>query len=95
MLPSLREHFNAPVIGSHPVVLFVSHPQALQCIFSNDTRQFIAPPNQLLQPLVGDHSIFVLEGARHRRERKLLMPPFHGEQIQTHGRLICELTEQR
>jgi len=33
------------------------------------------------------------EGA-HRQERKLLMPPFHGEQIQTHGRLICELTEQ-
>lgn len=86
--------FNAPVMGSHPVVLFVSHPQALQRIFSSDTRQFITPPNQLLQPLVGDHSIFVLEGARHRRERKLLMPPFHGERIQTYGRLICELTEQ-
>lgn len=86
--------FNAPVIGSHPVVLFVSHPQALQRIFSSDTRQFTAPPNQLLQPLVGDHSIFVLEGTRHRRERRLLMPPFHGERMQTYGRLICELAEK-
>jgi hypothetical protein len=42
--------FNAPVIGNHPVVLFISNPQAIQRIFSNDTKQFITPPNQLLQP---------------------------------------------
>ena len=61
---------NAPVIGDHPVVLFVSNPQALQQIFANDTKQFIAPPNQLMQPLVGNSSIFTLEGSRHRRERR-------------------------
>ena len=86
--------FNAPVIGNHPVVLFVSNPQALQRIFAHDTKQFIAPPNQLLQPLVGDYSIFTLEGSRHRRERRLLMPPFHGERMQTYGQLICELVDK-
>ncbi|MEQ9667802.1 cytochrome P450 [Coleofasciculus sp. G2-EDA-02] len=86
--------FNAPVIGNHSCLLFVSHPQALQQIFTNDTKQFTAPPNRLLQPIVGDHSIFVLEGDRHRRERKLLMPPFHGERIRTYGTLICDLTEK-
>lgn len=86
--------FNAPVIGNHPVVLFISNPQALQRIFVNDTKQFIAPPNQLLQPIVGDYSIFSLAGSRHRRERKLLMPPFHGEQMQTSGQLICERVEK-
>lgn len=86
--------FNAPVIGNHDVVLFVSNPQALQHIFTNDTRQFIAPPNQHMQPLVGDYSIFLLEGSRHRRERKLLMPPFHGEWMQTYGQLICELVDK-
>ena len=88
------EIFNAPVIGNHPVVLFVSNPQALQRIFSNDTKQFVAPPNQLLQPLVGDYSIFALEGSRHRRERRLLMPPFHGERMRTYGELICELVDK-
>lgn len=73
--------FNAPVIGNHSVVLFISNPTALQRIFTNDTKQFITPPNQLLQPLVGDYSIFTLEGSRHRRQRRLLMPPFHGERI--------------
>jgi cytochrome P450 len=84
--------FNAPVIGNHPCLLFVSHPQALQQIFSSN--QFTAPPDRLLQPLVGEHSVFVLEGDRHRKERKLLMPPFHGEGMLSNGQLICELTEK-
>lgn len=88
------EIFNAPVIGNHDVVLFVSNPQALQRIFANDTKQFIAPPNQLLQPIVGDYSIFSLAGSRHRRERRLLMPPFHGERMQTYGQSICERVDQ-
>ncbi|MBE9128503.1 cytochrome P450 [Coleofasciculus sp. LEGE 07081] len=87
--------FNAPVIGNTNTVLLVSNPQALQQIFSSDTQQFIAPANQLLQPLVGDYSMFVLEGVRHRRERKLLMPPFHGERMHSYGQLIIDLTEKK
>ena len=86
--------FNAPVIGERDVVLFISNPQALGRIFANDTRQFITPPNQHMQPLVGDYSIFTLSGSRHRRERKLLMPPFHGERMQTYGQLICGLVDK-
>lgn len=86
--------FNAPVIGDRPVVLFISNPQALQRIFASDTKQFIAPPNPLTQPIVGDYSIFTLASSRHRRERKLLMPPFHGERMQTYGQLICELADK-
>lgn len=87
--------FNAPVIGNTPTLLLVSNPQALQQIFSSDTKQFTAPAHQLLQPLVGSHSIFVLEGDRHRHDRKLLMPPFHGDRMRTYGQLIVDLTEKR
>lgn len=69
-------------------------PKRGERIFANDTKQFIAPPNQLLQPIVGDYSIFSLVGSRHRRKRRLLMPPFHGERMQTYGQLICELVEK-
>ncbi len=54
----------------------------------------MTPSNQLMQPLVGNSSIFTLEGSRHRRERRLLMPPFHGEQMRTYGQLICELVDK-
>ncbi|MEC4816910.1 MAG: cytochrome P450 [Scytonema sp. PMC 1069.18] len=86
--------FNAPVIGNDSCLLLVSHPQALQQIFANQNNQFTAPPNRLLQPIVGDQSVFVMEGDRHRRERKLLIPPFHGERMLSYGKLICELTEK-
>lgn len=86
--------FNAPVFGNHPVVLFISHPPTLQRIFTSDTKQIIAPANQFTQPIVGDYSIFTMEGSRHRRERRLLMPPFHGERMQSYGQLICELADK-
>lgn len=88
-----RDIFNAPVIGNHETVLFVSHPKGIQQMFSSD-KCITAPPNELLQPIVGNRSIFSLEGAPHRRERKLLMPPFHREQIPRYGELIVELTDQ-
>jgi cytochrome P450 family 110 len=86
--------FNAPVIGNHPVVLFISNPQAIQQIFTNDTKQFIDPPNQLLRPIAGDYSIFTLAGSRHRRERRLLMPPFHGERMLAYGQSIGESVDK-
>lgn len=85
--------FNAPVIGNHKTVLMISNPQGLQHLFSSD-KCITAPPNGLLQPIVGDHSIFGLEGQRHRRERKLLMPPFHRDKIPQYGTLIQELTHE-
>lgn len=85
---------SAPVIGSAPIVLFINHPDGIQQLFNNEGKQFVSPSNQLLKPLVGDQSIFTLEGQRHRRERKLLMPSFHGERMQAYGELICRCARE-
>jgi cytochrome P450 family 110 len=76
--------------------VYVSNPQVIKQILSNDTKQLTAPGrlNEVLKPLVGDYSVFMLEGARHRRERQLMIPPFHGDSIQAYGKLICEITQQ-
>ena len=86
--------FNAPIIGNFKQLLLVSEPEGLQQLFTRDTKEFYAPSNGLLQVLVGDNSIFCLECDRHRRERKLLMPPFHGDRMRAYGAIICDLTEQ-
>ena len=80
---------------SHPLV-FVSNPQAIQKILTNDTKQFTAPGelNRILQPLLGDYSVIMVDGDRHRRQRQLLMPPFHGERMRSYGQLICDITEK-
>lgn len=76
-------------------VVFVSHPQALQEIL-NDSTHFDAPGefNKIFEPLVGKYSVITESGARHQRQRQLLMPPFHGERMRTYGDLIEEITEQ-
>ncbi len=82
-------------LGSLPPMIFFSDPQAIQEIFMADTNQFDAgQANRLLRPLVGDNSILMLDGDRHQRQRRLMMPPFHGERMRTYGQLICEITEQ-
>ena len=86
--------FRTPVINGQEMCLFVSHPNALQQIFTSDTRQFSAPKDEMFRPVMGDYSLFLLEGSRHDRERKLLMPPFHGERMRSYGETICQLTQQ-
>ena len=44
--------------------------------------------------LVGPNSILLLDGARHQRERKLLMPPFHGERLRLYGDIMCEMADR-
>ena len=48
-----------------------------------------------LGPIIGEHSLILLSGAAHKRERKLLMPPFHGERMRAYGALMQRVTEER
>lgn len=77
--------------------VFVSNPQAIQQIFTNESKQFSPYSeslNNLAKLLLGEYSTITSSGNRHRRKRKLLMPPFHGERIQGYGAQICNITEQ-
>jgi unspecific monooxygenase len=75
-------------------IVVIGNPQAIQEIFSQDTKFDIGRGNYLAEPLLGRNSLTLLDGERHRRERKLLMPPFHGERLQTYANQICLITEQ-
>lgn len=74
--------------------VMVSNPQAIQEIFSQDSKFDSGRGNAVVEPLVGRNSLILLDGDRHRRERKLLMPPFHGERLQTYAQHICQITQQ-
>lgn len=89
----LGDIFTMHLSGLDPCVV-VGHPQAIQDIFNQDARFDVGRGNALAQPLVGEHSLMLLDGKRHRRERKLLMPPFHGERLSLYAQQICEITQQ-
>lgn len=87
--------FLADITGGDGYV-FINHPEAMRQIVTSDRSKYFASSkdNRLLQPLVGDNSLLMIEGDRHRQRRKLLLPPFHGERMQAYGELICNLTRQ-
>ena len=68
---------------ANPPLVFFSDPGAVREIFAGDPQRLRAgEANVILRPLLGESSLLLLDGSRHRAERKLLMPPFHGERMQ-------------
>ncbi|WP_017316765.1 cytochrome P450 [Mastigocladopsis repens] len=88
--------FTSKIIRSKRQVVFVQHPQTIQEILTNDRKKFAAlgEENKILLPLAGNNSLFLLDGERHRRQRQLVMPPFHGDRMRVYSEIICNITEK-
>ena len=69
-------------------IVIVGHPAGAQAVFSAESDTFVPFGTDALEPIVGANSMLFLAGARHRRERKLLMPSFHGERMRAYGEII-------
>ncbi|MEP6516811.1 cytochrome P450 [Microcoleus vaginatus] len=81
--------------SNFPPQVIISNPQAIQEIFTSDSKLFESGTgNQITLPLVGSNSLLLLDGERHLQQRKLLMPPFHGERMKAYGQIICNTTEK-
>lgn len=76
-------------------MVYFSHPQALQQIFSADSSQLeVGRANTILKFLMGSNSLLLLDGDSHQRQRQLLTPPFHGDRLRAYGETIREITQQ-
>jgi cytochrome P450 family 135 len=74
-----------------PMVLF-SSPDAVRAVFRLDPA--IAPAGrswEFLRPFAGAHSILLLDGEEHLRERRLMQGPFHGERMRGFAPMVAEL----
>ena len=82
-----------PVGGRN--IVFFSDPVAIKEIFTGDPENFRAgEANVIVRPILGDHSLLVLDGLRHSRERRLMMPPFHGERMQVYGEAMRSIADR-
>ena len=81
-------------LGKKPVVI-VSNPKAIQEIFTTDPKYLDSGEVAGVKPpFIGQQSLIALSGDRHKRQRKLLTPPFHGERMLAYGKIIQEMTEK-
>jgi cytochrome P450 family 135 len=72
--------------------VMVSDPEAIKQVFTGDPRVFHAGEgNQILRPILGENSVLVLDERAHIGQRKLLLPPFHGERMQGYGQTMAEI----
>jgi cytochrome P450 len=46
-----------------------------------------------LRPILGPNSVLTSVGERHMRQRKMLLPPFHGEAVERYVQMISEVAE--
>jgi cytochrome P450 len=72
-----------------------SDPEAVKTVFTADPDHLLAGrSNAILQPLLGDRSVLLLDGREHLRQRRLLLPPFHGERMQAYAETMREVAER-
>ncbi|HTQ68808.1 MAG TPA: cytochrome P450 [Solirubrobacteraceae bacterium] len=75
--------------------VFVSDPEAVKDVMTapGDVAPSAAAQSPLV-PIMGHNSVIVLTGPEHMRQRKLLLPPFHGERMREYESTIVAATRQ-
>jgi cytochrome P450 family 135 len=95
MLEQCRSRFG-PIfrlnIANEGTWVIVSDPEVVKDVFTGDPRVFHAGEgNQILRPILGQNSVLVLDEKPHISQRRLLLPPFHGERMQGYGEKMAEI----
>jgi len=76
-------------------LVFLADPQDVRTIFTGGAEVMHAgEANVPLEPVVGPHSILLLDEAEHLRERRLMLPPFHGERMRRYAAIMREAAER-
>ncbi len=75
-------------------LVYVADPALVKELFTRSPQQLHAGEANatVLEPALGPNSVLTLDEGPHMRQRKLLLPPFHGERIERYGELIREVT---
>ena len=75
--------------------VYVAEPEAIRELFTGDQSDLLAgEANSFMEPVLGPHSVLVLDGREHLRHRKLLLPPFQGSRVAGFREVIREVAER-
>jgi cytochrome P450 len=75
--------------------VYVADPDAIRELFTGDQSDLRAgEANSFMEPVLGSHSVLVLDGAEHLRQRKLLLPPFQGSRVAAFREIIRDVAER-
>jgi cytochrome P450 len=74
-------------------MVFFSDPAAIKDIWTGDPDVLRAgEANVILRSALGTSSLLLLDGLEHLRERRLMLPPFHGDRMRAYGDAMRDAT---
>jgi cytochrome P450 len=82
-------------IGKEPPWVVLAHPDHVREVFTGDPALLHAgKANVILRPFLGRSSVLLLDGPQHLRQRKLMLPPFHGARMAAYKELVAEIARE-
>jgi len=85
--------FSFPIVREGRWVL-VADPDDVKRVFQASPEALRAgEANAVLGPIVGSRSLLLLDGSRHLEERRIMLPAFHGERMQSYASIMREAAE--
>jgi cytochrome P450 family 135 len=85
-----------PRFPGFPPIVSIADPELVRQVFTGDARTFHSGESskEVLEPAVGPNSLLTLDEEPHLRQRKLLLPPFHGQNVRRWEDTIRSVTER-
>jgi cytochrome P450 len=78
-----------------PKFVMVFDPDLLKKVFQAPPDRLRAgEANALLGPMLGERSVLLLDGAEHLRQRKLMLPPFHGKRLKAYEETMRDAADR-
>ncbi|MDX6697807.1 MAG: cytochrome family [Solirubrobacteraceae bacterium] len=76
-------------------VVYLTDPDDVKAAFTGDPATFhTGEARESLAPILGQRSLLLLDEDTHLRERKLMLPPFHGERLRGYEAAMAEITAE-
>ena len=86
--------FTFDFITGFPLVV-LADPEDVKTVFTGSPKVMHAgEANVVLGPILGTNSVLLLDEDRHLRERRLLLPPFHGDRMRRYAEIMEEAVER-
>jgi cytochrome P450 len=97
-VPRLRRRygdvFSIKILPEGRWMVFFHKPEHVREIFAGDPEVFHAGKgNSILGPVMGEHSLLLVDSTQHKRARKLLMPAFNGHALRGYESMIEGLSK--
>jgi cytochrome P450 len=76
-------------------IVVTADPATIKEVFTGDPNLLHAGAGNVpLQPILGSRSVLLLDGAEHLRQRRLMLPSFHGERMRLYADVMRAAAER-